>query len=305
MFEKIYDLFGWILPQRHAFDNLIIVCRNLFADGLAPKRILASLMVIVELFISAIFKTPQPAMGQQLDLSNYELVIEDEFEGDELNLDIWEHRAEGARRSGFNAASQAKVKNGNLYLTGEYLENGAYGEGWYAGMIALKEHPCKGYFEIRCICSDSDDFWSAFWIQADHPYDHYLSDGGIGGAELDIFEAMSADAKLKSNREAVTSTIHCNGVDDDIENIDSRQVGTFKVKDLYTKYNTFGLEWTDDEYIFYINGVESARSSFGKGVSQVPEQVILSLEIPSGGIQQDKDYKKEFIVDYVRIYKQK
>lgn len=305
MLEKIYNLFGWTVFQRQAFDNLIIVCKNFFADGLAPKKLLASLMVILELFSAAIFKTPQPALGQELDLSGYELVVEDNFDGDSLNLDLWEHRASGARRGGFNAASQATVKDGNLYLTGEYLENGQYGAGWYAGMIALKEHPCKGYFEIRCKCSDSSDFWSAFWIQADSPYDHYISKGGVGGAEIDIFEAMSADALLKSNREAVSTTIHCNGWDDDVENIDSRSLGDFRVKDLYTEFNTFGLEWTDDEYIFYINGVETTRSSFANGVSQVPEQVILSLEIP-GEIDQDKDsYKKEFVVDYFRYYKKK
>ena len=64
---------------------------------------------------------------------------------------------------------------------------------------------------------------------------------------------MSADAKLPSSRNSVTQTIHCNGWDDDVENIDSRTLGKFKVgNDIYNEYNTYGLEWTEDEYIFYI-----------------------------------------------------
>ena len=66
------------------------------------------------------------------------------------------------------------------------LTDGAYGAGWYAAAISLFETYNRGYFEIRCKCNDGGEFWSAFWIQADHPYDHELSKGGVGGAELDI-----------------------------------------------------------------------------------------------------------------------
>ena len=54
-----------------------------------------------------------------------------------------------------------------------------------------------------------------------------------------------------------------------IENIDSRNLGKFKGKNIHEEYNTYGLEWTDSEYIFYVNGVETRRTSFSKGVSQV------------------------------------
>jgi hypothetical protein len=47
------------------------------------------------------------------------------------------------------------------------------------------------------------------------------------------------------------------------------------------------------------------RSSFGNGVSQVPEDVIVSLEIPDSDVLEGFDkatFKTEFIVDYVKIY---
>ena len=73
----------------------------------------------------------------------------------------------------------------------------------------------------------------------------------------------------------------------------------------YEEYNTYGLEWTEDEYIFYVNGVETVRSTFGNGVSQVEEDVIVSLEIPDpdelAGLDKET-YKTEFVVDYVKIY---
>ena len=306
--ESIMDALNFAYRQKAAVYAVGDFFKNFFANGFSFKKIFAGFMVIIEMFGSVLFDKPVTPRGPELDLEGYNLVFCDEFEGNALDTDAWGYRASGARRNGFNAESQVEVKDGNLYLTAEYRENGMYGEGWYAGMISLKEHYCRGYFEIRCKCNKDKGFWSAFWIQADSPYDHYKSQGGVGGAELDIFEAMSGDALLKKNRNVVSQTIHCNGWDDDVENIDSRCVGDFKVgRDIYDEYNTYGLKWTEDEYIFYINGVESARSSFANGVSQVPEEVIVSLEIPSEipeKIAKNKDYSTQMVVDYVKIYQQ-
>ncbi len=267
------------------------------------KKIIASIVAIIELFGLTVFDLPTTPRGQELNLTGYDLVFEDEFFGDSLNTDVWQYRASGERRGGFNAESQVRVENGNMIMTGEYLTDGAYGEGWYTGMIKLKERYCKGYFEIRCIVNSDPGFWSAFWLQADAPYTASVSKGGVGGAEIDIFESMSWDATVGSN--SVSHNIHCAGVDGAEEGYQSLNLGTFYGDKIYEKYNTYGLEWTDDEYIFYINGVETRRSSFGNGVSEVPEDVIVSLEIPSLDKLEklDKDtHKAEFIVDYVRIY---
>lgn len=305
MIEKFAELFHLAFRQENSIYVVIDMFKKLFTGGFSFKNFIAAFLAFAECIGCVLFDTPVTPRGGELDLTGYELVFEDEFEGDALDTDAWFTRGNGARRSGYNAASQVAVKDGNLVITGEYRDEteGTYGAGWYVGAIALNEKRAQGYYEIRCKCNPGEQFWSAFWIQGDTPYDHYLSQGGVNSAEVDIFEAMSWKNVGTANRNAVTSTIHCNGWDDDIENIDSRCLGEFKVgNDIYNEYNTYGLKWTEDEYIFYINGVESARSSFGNGVSQVPEQLIVSLEIPGEDIKFDKDYTTEFVVDYVRIY---
>ncbi len=267
------------------------------------KKIIASFLAIIELCGLTILDYPTTPRGQELDLTGYNIVFEDEFEGDSLNTDVWEYRGSGPRRGGYNAESQVKVENGNLIITGEYLTDGQYGEGWYTGMIKLKERYCKGYLEIRCIVNNDPGFWSAFWLQADSPYTASVSKGGIGGAEIDIFESLSYGDFIGSD--SVAQTVHCAGVDGVQEGFQSCNLGNFYGKNIYTEYNTYGLEWTDDEYIFYINGVETRRTSFGNGVSEVPEDVIVSLEIPDAetlGVLDKDTYKTEYIVDYVRIY---
>lgn len=301
MLQLFSETFHLAYRQEWALARGFEAIKNAFGQGFSFRRLLAAVLTLIQGFNFFAFETPLPAAGQALDLTGYELVFCDEFDGNALDTDAWYCRGVGARRAGYNAESQIAVKDGVLAITAEYREDGAYGPGWYVGAVALKERYCRGYFEIRCIVSDSE-FWSAFWLQGSAPYNHTLSAGGVGSAEIDIFEAMSADKKGELKRNAVTTTIHCNGWDDDEENIDSRQLGDFRGSDIYNTYNTYGLEWTEDEYIFYINGVETTRSSFGRGVSTEPEEVIVSVECPGELPYEPGRHTAAMLVDYVKIY---
>ena len=299
--HQIAELLHLAFRREDAIYRIGRILQAARAGGFSPKKLFAVVVAVFEMFGSVLADRPLTPAGQPLDLTGYELVFCDEFDGDALDTAAWRYRGSGRRRGGFNGEQAVRVEDGNLIITAAYLENGDYGEGWYVGAVALKQFYKKGYFEIRCKCSPGGDFWSAFWIQAQHPYDHELSKGGVGGAELDIFEAMEGAAKNRTVRNSVSQTIHCNGGDGDRENIDSRMLGSFKGNNIYETYNTYGLEWTDSEYMFYINGVETTRSSFSLGVSEVPEEVIVSLELPEK-ISKEKDYTTSFIVDYVKIW---
>ena len=303
MFETFLSEVLKLAPrQLWAVEQIPVYFSEIFTS-FSPKKIVASFLAVLELFSLVIFDTPTTPRGQELDLTGYTIVFEDEFNGDTLNTDVWDYRGSGSRRGGYNAESQVVVKDGKMTVTGEYLTDGTYGEGWYTGMVKLKERYCKGYFEISCIVNEDPGFWSAFWIQADSPYTASVSKGGVGGAEIDIMESL--DTANDKDRDAIMQTIHCAGVDGVQEGFQSERLGAFYGEDIYNQYNTYGLEWTDDEYIFYVNGVETRRSSFGNGVSEVPEDVIVSLEIPDEDKLEGLDketYKTEYIVDYVRIY---
>ncbi len=288
--------------QMWGFEQMGVYFKEIFTSFSLPKMF-AAFMAFIECFGLVVADTPTPPRGEALDLTGYSLVFEDEFEGNELDTSVWEYRGSGPRRGGFNAESQVEVKDGNMIMTGEYLEDGMYGEGWYTGMIKLRERYCKGYFEIRCKVNADPGYWSAFWLQADAPYTASVSKGGVGGAEIDIFE--SVDAYDITCKNSVYQTIHCAGVDGEQEGFQSMGLGNFYGNNIYDEYNTYGLKWTDEEYIFYINGVETRRSSFGNGVSEVEEDVIVSLELPNIDKLDELDketYETTFTVDYVRIY---
>jgi len=67
-------------------------------------------------------------------------------------------------------------------------------------------------------------------------------------------------------------------------------------------FHTFGLLWTPEEYVFYVDEKETWRTSAG-GVCQVPLYLKLSDEVGSwGGDVSKAKLPDRFLVDYVRVY---
>ena len=235
-----------------------------------------------------------------MDLTGYKLVFEDDFNGDALDTSVWQYRADGARRMGFNSGEQVRTAGGKLIMRSEY-KTGRFGEGWYSGMISLRKAYLRGYFEVRCICSRCipGGFWSAFWLQAGHPYEAEYSRGGKGGAEIDIFETFCGD----DGKPMLQTNLHCAGMKNTAhpDGFDSLALSSECVADACDKMHVYGCEWTEDEYRFYRDGVMYARTSFGDGVSEVAQEVILSLELPDT-TSLDRKNVSEFAIDYIRIY---
>ncbi|HEY0770654.1 MAG TPA: glycoside hydrolase family 16 protein, partial [Sphingobacteriaceae bacterium] len=69
-------------------------------------------------------------------------------------------------------------------------------------------------------------------------------------------------------------------------------------------YHTFGLEWNQNQYIFYVDGKETWRTS--TAVSQIPQYMILSTELTGwGGDPETGNFPDQVVFDYVRVYQPK
>lgn len=262
---------------------------------------------------------------KKLDLSGMSLVYEENFDG-EIDKSVWTTGFNtNIRRGGYWDPDQCFTKDGNLIIRTEYKKDGKYGEGWYSGTCStrgLKEFK-YGYFEVRCKCPAAEGLWSAFWMQSEGMTDGSNDATGKKGAEIDIMESPyyndPANAAEKY-RNTTMNTVHTGGYGD---NHTSDNSGFVLVdKDMYSEFNTYGVLWTEDEYVFYINGKESWRTDFG--VSQSPEFLWLSVEIAgeansenpdnadnkftwSGDIRNNGADKMpaDFVVDYVKVYQVK
>ena len=290
--------------------------KSIFAHPLNFKAVIASFLAIAELFGALIFDTPQTPRGQQIDMSQWQLVWSDEFDGDALNTDTWSIHCDCTmRRGGYWDYDMADVSDGNLTIKTQYLEDGKYGSGWYTlGIDTSKSYNKKyGYFECRCKCPPAQGLWSAFWMFTGSVSN--IDGTGRDGAEIDIFESpYFAENKLK--RYAVSQTVHFDGYGEEHQQV---CLGKFKVPAVYDDFNTYAVEWNENEYIFYINGIETNRLD-GDCVSQTEEFIILSTEVGgNNGISavntdgtpfKDKDNinlnkadaDMDFVIDYVRVY---
>ena len=242
-------------------------------------KIITSLFTSLILLLCQWIGIPCLPMGEEVDMTKFTQTFADEFDG-ELDRSVWSgHYQYGnkteSRKGSYWNQYLAETKDGNLVIPVVYLDDGMGGEGagWYtAGIDTDDDSPNGfsqkfGYFECRCI----------------------LPEGACYGNFI-------------SN--CVTSNLHFDGYNDAHQKMGARAFIT--PNNPYEEYNTYGLEWNEDEYIFYINGVETFRTNYG-GVSQNPEYLILSVEMKGeDGIPSQRENAPadgaEFIVDYVRVY---
>ncbi len=266
------------------------------------------------IFLCVSLDIPCYPMGQKIDMNKFKETFSEEFDG-ELDRSVWSgHYQYGAtseaRKGSYWNQYLAKTENGNLVIPVTYHDEGMGGKeaGWYtAGIDTDSDSPNGfsqkfGYFECRCILPKGADIWSAFWLMNDGVYNE---DGnGKDGTEIDIFES---DCYGDFQENAITSNLHFDGYGEAHQKLGATK---FLLKNNpYEEFNTYGLEWNENEYIFYINGVETFRTDFG-GVSQNEEYLILSVEMKGeNGIPSERENKpgeeSKFIVDYVKVYQYK
>jgi beta-glucanase (GH16 family) len=293
-------------------------------------KIIAFFQAIISFLTSGVFWTevttpsdpvviPPPEQAVVLNLDNFTMTWSDEFDGSTVDTAKWTGYKCGAEQSKTRMGAwwntdMASVKDGNLLIQTKYYDNGYKGgkKGWYSCGLCTDGlfEQTYGYFEIRCILPKGVGMWSAFWMMP-HNINDSIGNGGVDGAEIDVYESPNYHYKLSDNVNVVTSSIHYDAYGAEHQH---KTVCTpfIENNDPYETYTTYGVEWNDKEYIFYINGVETGRTDFG-GASQVPEYMIVNCNVngtegfPLNGyagdaLTFDSPQPTDLVVDYVRVY---
>lgn len=299
-FWNISAVEQWVVGKMDELMKTIVTCFN-------PTKIIACFSALASLFNFMAFRTPIEPFGDEVDLTGYELVFEDNFDGDSLDTSKWYYRGTGKYYSAFYAPDTVSVKDGALHILGKYLEDGSYGPGWYASQIGTINHFTRGYFECRLICGKGPKFWSAFWIQSAYTNDK-ISNGGKHGVELDVCEAVGENSEYLAGKDAFLQCLHVNGgTNDPTEDVDTSGAIFFNGNNIYSEYNTYAVKWDEDYYTFYVNGKETLKTAWRDGTSEVPEEIILSICLPTSNMDTKLDRNNtcsEMIVDYVRVWQE-
>ncbi len=223
---------------------------------------------------------------------NMTLTFIDEFDSKRMDFTKWEYCPDWTRadRGGKWDSSQVNFEDGKLVLSVDYnAEKGHY----VSGAIRSKNlfEQAYGYYECSMKVQEVPGFWSAFWLLSQTVSS--VGNGAKDGVEIDIMEAYNYD------RKGLNFALHWDGYGDDHKSVGE---GTIR-PDLYDgNYHTYGLLWTDDMYIWYVDGKECWRSN-ESGICEVPVYLKLSLEVGSwaGEIDLEK-LPANVYVDYVRVY---
>ncbi len=323
MLEKILSLFAF--RELRALERLgeafCALPQLLFHGKL--KQLGCTFMAITELLGTILFALPQTPRGQHINPDEWTLVWSDEFDGDALDPSKWAVTWNYVRRGGIWHDDQVRVSDGALRIRTEYKDTPEFGPGWYSSEISSKNLFEKkyGYYEVRCICPGGNGLWAAFWMLSEGMFEPPTGNAA-NGCEIDIFESGFHGASKKKLRNAVNQAA---GFDGYTSGISQGQIlGHYLGENIYKQYNTYGLEWNENEIIWYINGVETDRMT-GKWVPQVAQYLLLSVEVAgndgnpgvggdgvpfedeNGSIESNDPsiFPLDFIVDYVRVYDRK
>lgn len=229
----------------------------------------------------------------------YYLVFEDEFRTDELDTTKWQYRYTDGHEYGEGIAAHEAVQqpgDGYLHLVTSYRD----GE-FLTGMIRSVDEFRYGYFEARIQFHKLQGHHGAFWLQSPI-IGMYPDDPGRSGAEVDIIEYFGDE---RINVEDAQQNVYWNAYVDGEEQPGVRHEIYYREEygvELSADFHTFALLWTPDEYVFFIDGAETWRTT--EGLSHVDQYIVLSLatsdwDNPKLVIEELPD---EMLVDYVRVY---
>lgn len=261
-----------------------------------------------------------------LPAGEWRLVWNDEFDGTELDrskwdfrLHFWGRRFQTYTDEGVELDGKSHVKLHIIERDGHYyspqLQTGANSfdkpvDGqvngfdrqsknfWPLGEIEKPKFMHRyGYYEVRCKFQSQPGWWSAFWLQS--PSIGTTWDPTYSGIESDIMECF------KRNGEITSGNIF-GGYGSQL-----RQEGRVRyIMDTpYEDWHRFGMEWSEEGYVFYCDGKETARTS--EHVSKVEQFVLLTTECEgyrSGNMDRPAQTLKGitlpdcFTVDYVRVF---
>lgn len=250
---------------------------------------------------------PIPPMERE----GWELVWQDEFDGDTINRDNWQFEiggwgfGNGEAQYYNDRPENARVENGLLVIEARFEK---YEHSYYTSAKLFSQSLQEfqyGYIEARTKVPPGAGLWPAFWMLG-YDYETHFDEKGVYSSnwpyvgEIDIMEYIGREPKL------ILGTAHGPGY------AGALGLGRWNPQDfnIADDFHTYAIEWNydgitwffDDEPYFTLN-----REAVGmrEWVFDKPFYLILNLAVGGifpGTIALDTKFPANYYVDYVRVY---
>ena len=241
----------------------------------------------------------------------------DEFNKSKLDESKWWdfNPAWHGRKPSHFARSNVKVKKGLLRLSAKSLDpkkvsiqDKARGyDKFSTAIIKSKNRSYYGYYEARAK-SMKAAVCNAFWLY--DPLDESIKyREGEDSEEIDIFEVFGK-ANKKENQRAYYAAVHRyqtpyveSLVNKRKYKLENRYTRLEVPYDFYEDFHVYGLLWTADELVWFLDGKEVFRRK--NDFFKRPLHVIFDAEIMEtwDGLPNVDDLPSTFEVDYVRVWR--
>jgi beta-glucanase (GH16 family) len=257
--------------------------------------------VLLFLFTSAALHAApptKPTTPPPLQREGWELTWHDEFDGTKLDKAKWAPRQVGKRESAFITVDSISLDcKGHLKVTTSQVDGVIH-----MGMIGSqgKFAQAFGRWEARIQFQHMQGHHASFWMQPAKS-EKDSTDPKLTGAEVDIIEWFGVERK--------DGGAACNVYWKAPDGGKAHAGGPINLKpvlkpgaQLSDDYHVYALEWSEEEYVFFVDDHEVFRTR--EGVSHQPQYAILSLlcaDWESARLDRKK-LPESMLVDYVRVY---
>ena len=149
-----------------------------------------------------------------------------------------------------------------------------------------------GRFECRMTLPKEPGTWPAFWLY-----------GNPWPPEVDIIETYGGGSGQRNRIQEIN--IHY-GANPKIKNIGAWKIKIDKAKNLGKNFYEFAFDWTPQRMDFYTNGIRVFQFTDDEILNEwfnTDMFIIINNSLQSS-FMPDEDYYSEFLVDYIRVYKQ-
>jgi len=222
--------------------------------------------------------------------------MSDEFNGSQLDLAKWSPRSltSQGRQPGLFRETNVSVSDGQLHLTmrkekvpPEYEKRGYHD--YTCAKARSTTRVRYGYFEVRAKPMNSAGS-SSFW---------FAGSGDGWRTEIDVFEI---GGKSKGYEQKYNMHLHVFYTPTEKEHwkLGEAWIAPWRLAD---DYHVYGLDWSEKELVFYVDGVEVWKVPNTHW--HQPLAMIFDSETMGNwfGMPDDKDLPSIYHVDYVRAWK--
>ena len=257
---------------------------------------------------------------------NWELVWEDDFNVETINLNDWNFEVWGPgqfnnEKQAYTASTNnAYINDGNLVMKAMRekldLDNDGVPDPEYTSArlttqnkrYYVYENDCaecdggKVKVEVRAKLPTATGTWPAIWMMPNNSeYGGWPNSG-----EIDIMEHVGTDVNnVHSSVHNATNSGNLNGTD---------QTANIIINDVENTYHTYGLIWSDEEILTFVDNESNIILDYDNSLEYDYELwpynkdffLILNLAIGGdwGGPNIDNDkFPQHMYIDYVKFYK--